>query len=96
MTDQATGESIEDLVAKGGAAERRLLRRERRAEREVAEARSKLAKDEARFERARLRLEIRRGEAAAAEDALRARQRERADGPSAPDRTTEPLGDSSG
>ena len=68
------------LVEVGAAQERRLLKRERRAERELADLRADLARDLQRLERAKQRVEGRLAEVAAAEARLRARQAERAAG----------------
>ena len=68
------------LVEAGAAQERRLLKRERRAERELADLRADLARDLQRLERAKQRVEGRLAELAVAEARLRARQAERAAG----------------
>ncbi len=73
-----------DLLHGSAEEERGLLKRERRAERELREARVLLAKEEARLERARARVERRRTEVVAAAAQLRERQVARAIGPAAP------------
>ena len=62
--------------------ERRLLKRERRAERDVIDARADLAQEEVRLQRAQARVERSRAEVVAAEARLRKRQAARAIGPS--------------
>ena len=66
--------TADGLVKQGGKAEKRLLRRERRAERLLTEARARLHK-------ARLRLERRLSAVSDAEALLRTRQVARAAGP---------------
>ncbi|HEU0116676.1 MAG TPA: hypothetical protein VFQ80_18430 [Thermomicrobiales bacterium] len=61
--------------------ERRLLKQERRAERDLAAARDALRDDEARLARAQDRVERRRADVAAAAARLRERQADRARGP---------------
>lgn len=77
----ADGE-IEALLRLGAELERRLIRRERRAERDVNELRAKLVEEESRSARAERRVERRRAEVADAEARLARRQTERAAGPS--------------
>ncbi|MBA3416363.1 MAG: hypothetical protein H0U10_14170 [Chloroflexia bacterium] len=81
MADEPTDEPIEALLRQGADRERRLLRRERRAEQDVAALRAKLGDDEARLERARRRAERCRTEVTKAEEFLRRRQADRATGP---------------
>lgn len=79
-------EAVDPIVAQvteAGEAERRLLRRERRAERDLDALLEQLAVDEERLERARRRVEERRAEIAEAEARLRRRQADRAAGPGA-------------
>lgn len=71
---------VERLLLRGADLERKLFKRERRAERELAALRAELVRDQARLERARSRLERRVTDIARAEAALRARQEERATG----------------
>ena len=92
MAGESTDEEIETLLRHGADQERRLLRRERRAEREVSAVRAKLVEDEARLERARRRAERRRSDVADAEGVLRRRQTKRAKGASYPDSWSESLG----
>jgi septal ring factor EnvC (AmiA/AmiB activator) len=77
----APNERIEALLRLGAERERRLLKQERRAEREVARLRAKLDEAEEAFAAARRRVEERRAAVAEAEAALRRRQAERAAGP---------------
>ncbi len=90
MAGEPTDERIEALLRLGADRERLLLRRERRAEEDVAGLRAKLTEDEARLEQARHRAERRRAEVADAEVTLRRRQAERAAGPSYPDSSPDP------
>jgi hypothetical protein len=84
MGKRAKADDTSRRLDDAAKAERRLLKRERRAEREVVELRAALQKDEARLRRAEDRVERRRGELAAAEARLTERQAERASGPAAP------------
>ncbi len=76
-------DSTTELLRGRSEDERRLLKRERRAERELLEARALLAKEDARLERAQARVKRRRAEVVAAEARLRERQVARAIGPAA-------------
>lgn len=89
MGKRAKPDAATRRLAEAGKAERRLLKRERRAERELAALHDALRNDEARLARAQARVERRRSEIAAAEARLRQRQAERARGP-------EPAGDRPG
>ena len=71
----------EELLGAGAAAEMRLLRQERKAEKRLAEAVADLAEDEARLRRAEERLKRSREAVAVAEGALREAQARRATGP---------------
>ena len=71
---RSDGRSADELVKRGGKAEKRLLRLERRAERSLTEARGKLRK-------AQMRLERRLSAVSDAEALLRTRQAARASGP---------------
>lgn len=73
-----------DLLARGSDLERRLLKRERRAERAVLDAQAALADEEDRLARARSRIERLQGAVAAAADELRQAQAARAAGPTLP------------
>ena len=77
-------DNVSVVLEDAAAEERRLLKRERRAERELAELRADLARDQERLERARQRVERRLAEVAAAEARLRERQADRAAGPMVP------------
>ena len=81
MAGEAPNERIEALLRQGAERELRLLRQERRAEREVARLRARLNEEEAVFEAARRRVERRRAAVAEAEEALRQRQAARGAGP---------------
>lgn len=85
-TDEVTA-----LLRRTADEERRLLKRERRAERELDERRELLARDQERLERAQARLERRRADVAEAETALRERQSARATGPTPPSEETASL-----
>ncbi len=76
-----TPEDIARDIVRVGRAERRLLARERRAERAFVDAERRLAAEEAQFDRARRRLEKRRAAVDEAAARLRRRQDERAAGP---------------
>jgi hypothetical protein len=69
------------LLTAGANAELQLLRRERKAEKRLAEAMAALASDKARLLRAQQRLERSRESVAAAEATLREAQERRAAGP---------------
>lgn len=68
-------------LAEAAKAERRLLKRERRAERELDAMGAALQADEARLRRAQNRVNRRRADLAVAEERLRQRQADRAHGP---------------
>jgi len=95
VAGETINERIQVLLRLAADKERRLLRRERRAEREIARLRVKLAEDEALLENARRRVERRRAEVADAEEALRRRQVERAAGP-VYDEEPDPVADAAG
>jgi hypothetical protein len=69
------------LLQTGAAAEMRLLKQERKAERRLAAARKALADDEAKLERARARVARSLAAVAAAEADLKESQARRAAGP---------------
>lgn len=70
-----------ELLNEGAEAELRLLKRERKAERLLAEARAALAEDEKRLERARKRVAYSAAAVAEAETRLSEAQAARAAGP---------------
>lgn len=74
-------ERAADLLKEGAEAELRLLKRERKAERRLAEARATLAEDEKRLERARKRVASSAAAVAKAETRLSEAQAARAAGP---------------
>ncbi len=74
-------QEINKLLRNAADEERRLLKRERRAEQELVDLQAELAKDEERLERAEARITRRRKEIAEAEARLRERQEARARGP---------------
>lgn len=79
--DPDTNKRMASLLTAGAEAELQLLRRERKAEKRLAEAMATLARDEGRLLRAQQRLERSRASVAAAEAALREVQERRAAGP---------------
>lgn len=76
-----TTDEVATLLRRSVDEERRLLKRERRAELEVVERQDRLAEEQAQLDRARARLGRRRAELADAEARLRDRQAARAAGP---------------
>jgi hypothetical protein len=78
-----------ELLRSGTEAELQLLKRERKAERRLAEARAALAADQTRVARANKRMEKSLAAVAEAEAALRACQQQRALGPIPPDNPTD-------
>ena len=74
---------VEALMRRAADDERRLLKREQRAERELVEARAELEQERERLRRARKRVEARQAVVTKAEERLRRRQAARADGPTA-------------
>lgn len=78
---EASAEVIAALVQLGAEGEQRLLRRERRAERELNEARAQVAAEDERLARARRRADRARAKLTAAEARLQQRQHERVAGP---------------
>jgi hypothetical protein len=92
MGKRAKPDEASQALAAAAKAERRLLKRERRAERELAVLRDALRDDEARLARAQHRVERRRSDVAVAEARLRQRQADRAAGP-APGAAAPPAGD---
>ena len=74
-------DSVTKRLQQAADDERRLLRRERRAEQELAELQVALARDRDRLRRAQDRVERRLAEVAEAETRLRKRQAARAAGP---------------
>ena len=87
MPHDAPGTDADDrsqeLLQTGAAAEMRLLKLERKAERRLAAAREALAGDEAKLQRARQRVARGQEAVAAAEADLKACQTRRAAGPGA-------------
>lgn len=79
--DIRTPDDIARDVARAAKAERRLLERERRAERDLVEAERRLSAEQDRLDRALRRVEKRRADGRAAAEKLRRRQAERAAGP---------------
>lgn len=79
--DAKAADSVETLLRRSADVERRLLKRERRAELEVEDRRERLAEEQARLDRALARVERRRAEFAVAVAELRSRQAARAAGP---------------
>lgn len=73
--------TAEELLARGADGERRLLKRERRAERVLAEAHVELADEQARLARVQSRIERASVAVEAAETELRLAQQARAQGP---------------
>lgn len=84
MGKRAKRDEATQRLAEAAKAERRLLKRERRAERELHELRDALHADEARLRRAQDRVARRQADIAAAEERLRQRQTDRARGPQPP------------
>lgn len=82
-TGASAGNNIDTnaQLARSAAAERRLLKQERKAERRLQDAREQLAKDERRLQRAQERFERSARVVTDAEVALRACQARRAAGP---------------
>lgn len=80
-TTETAGIDIDARLRRGAEEERKLLKRERRTEREVADARAALAEEEQRLGRAEERVARRRRDVAEAEGRLRGRQAARAAGP---------------
>jgi hypothetical protein len=72
---------VEQLLRSGAAAELKLLKQERKAEKQLAAALAALAEDDARLRRAQARLQQRREDVAKAEMALLEAQARRAAGP---------------
>ena len=79
--DQDPRDRTLELLTAGAVAELRLLRKERKAERRLADALATLASDEVRLRKAQQRLERSRAAVAAAEATLREVQASRAAGP---------------
>ena len=79
--DQDQRERMLDLLSAGAAAELRLLRKERKAARRLADAMGTLARDEARLQSIQQRVKRRTDAVAAAEARLREAQANRAAGP---------------
>ena len=79
--DQDPQDRILDLLAAGAEDELRLLRKERKAERRLADALSVLASDKARLQKVQKRIERSRDVVAEAEARLREVQANRATGP---------------
>jgi hypothetical protein len=81
----AKREGVKDSMTRqfrqAAANERRLLKREQRAEQQLAELRVELARDQERLAKAEARIERRQTELAAAEALLKDRQLARAAGP---------------
>ena len=81
-TDESTAaDQAIELLAAGAEAELRLLKRERKAEHRLAQARETLAADEQRLERAKRRVAASAEAVADAEAKLREAQAARAAGP---------------
>ena len=76
-----TPDDVARNVARAAKTERKLLARERRAERNLIDARQRLAAEQDRLERAMRRVEKRRAAVEAAAETLEQRQAERAAGP---------------
>lgn len=74
-------ERAAELLSAGADAELRLLKRERKAERRLEDARAALAEDEKRLERARKRVAASAAAVAEAETSLKEAQAARAAGP---------------
>ena len=85
-TDEMTAnERALDLLHIGAEAELRLLKKERKAERRLAEAIAALSEDERRLQRARQRVTASQAAVADAEIRLREAQTQRAAGPTPSD-----------
>ena len=76
-----TPDDVARNVARAAKTERKLLACERRAERNLIDARQRLAAEQDRLERAMRRVEKRRAAVEAAGETLEQRQAERAAGP---------------
>ena len=78
---QDPANQVLELLTTGASAELELLRRERKAERRLADALDTLASDKARLRKAQQRMERSREAVAAARASLREAQASRAAGP---------------
>jgi hypothetical protein len=79
--DQDPANRVRELLTTGAKAELELLRRERKAERRLADALEALASDKARLRKTKQRMERSREAVAAAQARLREAQASRAAGP---------------
>lgn len=79
--DIHTPEDVAQEIGRAAKAERKLLERERRAERALVEADRRLIAERERLDRALRRVDKRQADAATAAEKLRQRQAERAAGP---------------